>query len=230
MATPPVNPDPINIAVFAKAPVAGTAKTRLIPALGAAGAARLHRQLVRHALRTAHAAALGPVSLWCAPDTRHRFFRALAATGDIALHTQHGGDLGQRMHHALTTLTTSAPTLLIGTDCPMLDRALFQACAAALRQGNDAVFLPAEDGGYALVGLRQPQPGLFHDIAWGSGTVMADTRARLRQRGLRWAEPGEVWDVDRPEDLPRLRQTALAGTRDGAPGHTRPEPDGRSPD
>ena len=213
MAMPPVNPDAINIAIFAKAPVAGTAKTRLIPALGAAGAARLHRQLVRHALHTAQAAALGPVSLWCAPDTTHRFFRALAITTGIPLHVQHGEHLGERMHHALSALTATAPTLLIGTDCPMLDPATLQACAVALRNGEDAVFLPAEDGGYALVGLRRPQPGLFRNIDWGRDAVMAQTRDRLRDCDLRWAEPATVWDVDRPQDLARLQNSALLTVR-----------------
>ncbi|TVO59805.1 glycosyltransferase [Denitromonas halophila] len=209
----PASPEPAHIAIFAKAPVAGTAKTRLIPALGAAGAARLHRQLVRHAVATAHTARLGPVSLWCAPDIAHRFFRALAVTTGVPLHVQHGEHLGERMHHALSTLTATAPTLLIGTDCPMLDATMLQDCANALRHGDDAVFLPAEDGGYALVGLRQPQPDVFRDIDWGSGAVMAQTRDRLREGGLHWSEPATVWDVDRPQDLARLRRSALLAAR-----------------
>ncbi|MCB1959150.1 MAG: TIGR04282 family arsenosugar biosynthesis glycosyltransferase, partial [Rhodocyclaceae bacterium] len=187
---------------FAKAPVAGTAKTRLIPALGPAGAARLHRQLVRHTLRTAQAADLGPVSLWCAPDITHRFFRALAATTNIALHTQRGEDLGVRMYHALATLTVAAPTLLIGTDCPVLTPALLRRCASALRD-HDAVFLPAEDGGYALVGMRAAHPGVFDGVHWGSASVMRQTRARLAHAALSWAEPATVWDIDRPADLAR---------------------------
>ncbi|WP_260851515.1 TIGR04282 family arsenosugar biosynthesis glycosyltransferase [Denitromonas ohlonensis] len=213
MAMRPASPESVHIAVFAKAPIAGTAKTRLIPALGPAGAARLHRQLVRHAVATAHTARLGPVSLWCAPDATHRFFRALAATTGIPLHVQHGAHLGERMHHALRALTTTAPTLLIGTDCPMLDAGMLQACASALQRGDDAVFLPAEDGGYALVGLRQPQPDVFRDIDWGSGAVMAQTRDRLRECALRWAEPATVWDVDRPQDLDRLQRSALLTAR-----------------
>lgn len=210
MATDPVNPEPVHIALFAKAPVAGQAKTRLIPALGATGAARLHRQLVRQAVRIACAAGLGPVSLWCAPGIGHRFFRALATTAGLPLQAQQGDDLGARMAHAFATLTPHGPVLLIGSDCPMLTPALLHDCAAALRHGDDAVFLPAEDGGYALVGLRQPQPALFGAIPWGSDTVMAHTRARLNGHGLRWSEPATVWDVDRPDDLPRLSALELA--------------------
>ncbi|WP_230411935.1 TIGR04282 family arsenosugar biosynthesis glycosyltransferase [Denitromonas iodatirespirans] len=204
-----MNPEPIQIALFAKAPVAGQAKTRLIPTLGPAGAARLHRQLVRQAVRTACAADLGPVSLWCAPGIGHRFFRALAATAALPLHPQHGDDLGARMAHAFATLTPQGLVLLIGSDCPMLTPTLLHDCAAALRHGDDAVFLPAEDGGYALVGLRQPQPALFAAIPWGSDTVMAHTRERLHLHGLRWSEPATVWDVDRPDDLARLHDLDL---------------------
>lgn len=209
MAMPRANPEAVNIAIFAKAPVAGTAKTRLIPALGPAGAARLHRLLVRHAIATAQAAALGPVSLWCTPDASHRFFRALAASHDIAIRVQQGHDLGARMHHTFIALTPTAPTLLIGADCPVLTPALLRACARALHAGEDAVFLPAEDGGYALVGLRAAQAGLFAGVDWGSAQVMAQTRARLKRSALRWSAPATVWDVDRPADLARLRATGI---------------------
>ncbi len=74
----------------------------------------------------------------------------------------------------------------------------------ALKEGNDAVIFPAEDGGYVLIGLRQPQASLFTAIDWGSGQVMAQTRERLIELGLRWAEPVTLWDVDRPADLTRL--------------------------
>ena len=96
------------------------------------------------------------------------------------------------------------PMLLIGTDCPALQTAHFTTVANLLRDGHDAVFIPAEDGGYVLVGLRQAHPRLFENIDWGSGQVMAQTRDRLAGLGLRWAEPLTLWDVDRPADLARL--------------------------
>jgi glycosyltransferase A (GT-A) superfamily protein (DUF2064 family) len=76
--------------------------------------------------------------------------------------------------------------------------------ASALAAGDDAVLLPAEDGGYVLIGLRGPRPEVFEGVAWGSERVLAETRARLRALGLRWSEPATLWDVDRPEDLDRL--------------------------
>lgn len=197
-----------RIAVFAKAPVPGQAKTRLIPALGPEGAARLHARLVTHTLTTASAAALGPVTLWCAPDTGHPLFDALAQRFNLTCEVQHGEDLGVRMFNAFNHHAPDGPVLLIGTDCPALGADTLRAAAHAL-MNNDAVFVPAEDGGYALIGLNHPERSLFEDIPWGSGTVMSRTRDALRRAGLRWTELAPLWDVDRPEDLPRLNAQTL---------------------
>jgi len=199
-----VNPETVGIAVFARAPMAGAAKTRLIPALGAQGAARLQRRLTLRAVRTAREAGLGPVTLWCAPDSQHRFFRALRQVTGVDCRTQPSGDLGARMLHAFRWHCGEGPLLLIGTDCPALAADDLRVAAQALREGDDAVFLPAEDGGYVLIGLRRAQPALFDGIAWGSASVMDETRARLRAVGAAWREPTTLWDVDRPADLKRL--------------------------
>ena len=199
-----MNPETVSIAVFARAPEPGAAKTRLIPALGAQGAARLHRQLTLRAVRTAREAGLGPVTLWCAPDSQHRFFRALRQVTRVECRTQPPGDLGARMLHAFRRHCGEGPLLLIGTDCPALAAGDLHAAAQALSEDSDAVFLPAEDGGYVLIGLRRPQPSLFAGIAWGAESVMDETRARLRAAGATWREPRTLWDVDRPADLQRL--------------------------
>jgi uncharacterized protein len=199
-----MTPEIVNIAVFAKAPVAGHAKTRLIPALGPEGAARLQRQLTRRTVSTAQRAGLGSVTLWCAPHPHHRFFRALRLHAGVECLGQPAGDLGVRMLHAFRSQCARGPLLLIGTDCPALQPDDLRTAAQALRDGDDAVLLPAEDGGYVLIGLRQPLPVLFERIAWGTGTVMEDTRARLRAANATWREPGTLWDVDRPADLGRL--------------------------
>jgi hypothetical protein len=94
---------------------------------------------------------------------------------------------------------------LIGSDLPTLDHAVLQDARDAL-QHNDVVLVPAEDGGYGLIGLRQADSLLFEDIPWGTAQVLEATRARLRRRNMRWAELPPVWDVDRPEDLLRLRR------------------------
>lgn len=195
----------LSIAVFAKAPIPGSAKTRLIPTIGAVGAARLQRELTRRALCVARQAGIGPVHLWCAPDIDHPWFRALRRRAGVACHRQHGADLGQRMLHAFEHHAASGPLLLIGTDCPSLTPGHLHKAAAALACGHDAVFLPAEDGGYVLVGLRRPIATLFRDIDWSTARVMTQTRERLRAVGARWQEPATLWDIDRPEDLARWR-------------------------
>jgi hypothetical protein len=197
------------IAVFARAPVPGEAKTRLIPSLGAAGAAHLQGALIRRALQTATDAALGPVSLWCAPDCAHPLFLACREDFGVSLRPQQGADLGARMLRAFTGLCRQGGALLIGADCPALAVGAMQAAAAALGDGDDAVFIPAEDGGYVLIGLARPLALLFHDIAWGSDRVMAQSRERLRGAGVRWRELAPSWDVDRPEDLARLQASGL---------------------
>lgn len=198
----------VQVAVLAKAPIAGTAKTRLIPALGAQGAARLQRSLTRGALRCAVEAHLGPVTLWCAPDAEHRFFRALRRTTGLRCLVQPSGDLGARMHTAFRLHCDAGPLLLIGTDCPALRPSHLRKAARALLDGDDAVFYPAEDGGYVLVGLRRPQPALFRDMPWSTAEVMTESRLRAREAGLRVREFETLWDVDLPADLARLQTLA----------------------
>ena len=199
----------IAIAVFSRAPVPGQAKTRLIPSLGAEAAARLQRAFLRRTLQTAVSAQLGPVSLWCAPGCAHPAFQQCRVDFDLSLHQQCEGDLGKRMVAAFERLCAQYPVLLIGTDCPALMPAHLHSAASALREGDDAVFLPAEDGGYVLAGLRRVESRLFTDMPWGSAEVMAATRRRLLQSALRWREPVLLWDVDDAEDLARLRSSGL---------------------
>lgn len=195
--------EPIAIAVLAKAPVAGFAKTRLIPALGADRAAQLQTRLIERMVDTACAAGVGPVTLWAAPDESHSTFQALRHDHDIALARQPDGDLGARMLAALDA--SIGPCLVVGTDCPTLMPMHLRNAAEILRGGSDAVVCPAEDGGYVLIGLRRPQPALFAQMPWSTDAVMTETRRRMRHHALTWQEPVTLWDVDRPEDLPRLR-------------------------
>ncbi|HQU17137.1 MAG TPA: TIGR04282 family arsenosugar biosynthesis glycosyltransferase [Gammaproteobacteria bacterium] len=211
------------ILVFAKAPVPGLAKTRLIPALGATGAADLQRRLTHAAVRRALDADIGPVQLWCSPDLEHQFFdECREAYPSISLHPQQGADLGTRMAHALQTAlaTGTSGALLIGTDCPALSPEDLRQGRDALRGGAQVVLSPAEDGGYVLVGVASLGPDsvrrLFDDVPWGTDQVLAITRQRIADNGLRGDELPTRWDIDRHPDLQRLAaDPALRGLLHG---------------
>jgi hypothetical protein len=189
------------IIVFAKAPLPGKAKTRLIPRLGEWGAARLHRRLISHALCTAR---LADDRVELHGTRRHRFFQSLR----VPFRLQHGDDLGERMHYALSK--AKKPAILIGSDCPALTPADLRRAARWLRGGADVVLAPAEDGGYALIGARRISLSIFQAIAWGGEDVYEETAKRLNRAGYRWRALRRVWDVDRPEDLERLAALPFA--------------------
>jgi hypothetical protein len=177
--------------------------------------------MARQCLETAIAAGIGPVELWCAPDPTHPWFASLAARYGLRLVPQRGRDLGERMHTALAeALQRHRHAVLIGTDCPALGPEDLRAARDGLDGAMDAVFGPVEDGGYALVALRQVAAELFEDIAWSTAGVMAATRVRLRALEWRWTELPLRWDVDQPEDLCRLRQDPrLAHLLEGVADH-----------
>jgi rSAM/selenodomain-associated transferase 1 len=200
-------PEPALI-VFARAPEPGRVKTRLAPLLGDKGAASLHAQLVERTLQTALAAGLGGVELYCSPGINVAFFGRMKKRFGIRLREQGRGNLGDRMYRALRR---NPYAILIGSDCPALRPADLRAAARALNEGFDAVLSPAEDGGYALIGVLRASRELFTGIEWGSARVLAQTRSRLRRLRWQWTELRTVWDVDRPEDVARLRRSTLLG-------------------
>lgn len=206
------------IIVFARAPVLGQAKTRLIPRLGEWRAARLYRSMIAHAVRTAQQC--GPVELH--GTSRHSFFRGLK------FRLQRGRDLGERMHHAF--LRSPRPAILIGSDCPALTVRDLQRALRLLRGGSDVVLAPAEDGGYALIGVRRLPPQIFAGVEWGSSRVYEQTVKKLA--GHRWRALRTLWDVDRPDDLERLRALRFAsasrrGARRSPDSHARSGGSGR---
>src|SRR5258707_11077078 len=137
-----------RVMVFARAPQPGEAKTRLIPALGKAGAAELHRRLVVHCLREAADARIGPVELWCTPDTSDPFFRECQRSLGVSLYAQGGGDLGARMQRAFeSAFARSRHAILVGTDIPALSAQYFRDADQALAQGDDVVIGSAQGCG-----------------------------------------------------------------------------------
>jgi rSAM/selenodomain-associated transferase 1 len=195
---------PVSIAILAKAPIPGLAKTRLIPTIGAHAAAVLQERLTERTVTTALAANIGPVTLWCAPDSTHSTFLRLIARLRITLKAQPQGDLGARMLAAAAAC--SGPVLVIGTDCPALTEVHLRGAANDLRNGTDVILIPADDGGYVLIGTRSEQPALFAGIAWGTKTVLAETRARIIENCLVLTERPPLWDVDTESDLARLER------------------------
>lgn len=204
----------LSLIVFTRLPRAGHAKTRLIPALGAEGAAALQRAMTELTVARAES--------FCAAAPNRRLVIAYAGGNADALRAWLGprefipqgeGDLGDRMERCMARefARDARRVLVIGTDCPSLQPAHLDAAARALATQR-IVFGPAEDGGYYLVGLAQPQPEIFANIPWSTDRVLAESLARARQLGLEPALLATLRDIDEPGDLPHA-QAALAAAR-----------------
>ena len=200
----------MTIQLFAKAPVAGTVKTRLCPPFSPVEAAVFYTRLVEHAavvvgmardrLRSEGADVVA--ELWCAPDTAHPFLRDVAQRHGLQLRRQCNGDLGTKMRNALGSAMPGS-ALLLGSDVPALDANQLVASAHAL-MSDEVVIIPADDGGYALIGCRRQVPDCFGGIPWSTSSVMEETRKRLEASGARLTTLSPVWDVDTRADFDRL--------------------------
>ncbi|TKR55061.1 glycosyltransferase [Allopusillimonas ginsengisoli] len=193
----------INLGIFAKAPISGHVKTRLAPAIGLDAAARLHARMIERTLTLAHEAGLEAVTLWTWPQVTDPHIIEQCRQHGFALTVQQGQNLGQRMAYACEQ---ASPQLIIGTDCPGITAQHLRRAADDLKAGAQLVLTPALDGGYVLIGLRQPRPEIFQNITWGSAEVLAQTRTTIRKLDLQAIEYEPLWDVDRPEDLIKLRE------------------------
>lgn len=190
--------------IFAKAPMPGFAKTRLAPALGEKGAARLARLLLERTLEIARMADLGPVELRATPGPGHSAWRSVLLPAGIVMTDQGDGDLGARLSRAAQAAIARRETvLLIGADCVDLSAEALSQAAMALAT-HDAAIYPTSDGGYALLGLKRHHPSLFEGIAWSTDSVAFDTLCRIGRLGWRpWQGP-VLHDIDQPADLDRL--------------------------
>lgn len=194
----------LSLNILARAPEPGQTKTRLIPALGAVGAAEAHKRVLAHVVGVAQgwSGEQRLVRLWCTPACDHPFLAGLVAPD--ALRTQPAGDLGQRMAFiARQGLQEASGVLLVGGDAGSLSAALLEEASQALRV-RPAVLAPALDGGYVLLGLTRFSERLFEGIPWGSGWVAGMTRQRLGELGWAWHEQPGQWDVDTLEDWQRF--------------------------
>lgn len=197
----------IRIIVMAKAPVAGFAKTRLIPALGAAGAANVAQRLFKHTIANVTEANLGAARLCVTPEPENPAWDTLRATANIEWEAQRDGDLGQRLAAASKrALAAGESVILMGTDCPALTAEVIRQAAHSLAQFN-AVIIPATDGGYTLLGINEFHPSLFEGISWSTSKVCAETLQRIRLLHWRVEVLAPLQDIDEPEDLQWLPET-----------------------
>ena len=195
---------PTRVVIFAKAPVPGRAKTRLIPLLGEVGAARLAQRMLAETVGHAYTAGLEPPELCATPHPDDPDWAGHLPAG-LRLSDQGPGDLGQRLAAAAKRVVDGGERiLLIGTDCPELDGKRLGEAADQLDR-HDAVIHPARDGGYVLLGLARTDPSLFDDIAWSTDTVAATTIARIRALGWSLFVGDTLSDIDEPADLKTAR-------------------------
>jgi rSAM/selenodomain-associated transferase 1 len=193
-----------RIIIFAKAPEAFRAKTRLIPALGAEGAAQLARHMLQHTLHEALASGADKVELCMAPDPTDPAWKNIGLPSSIICTLQGEGTLGERLARASArALEGGEEIFLIGTDCPALDASMLRQAIKAL-DDKDAVVIPAMDGGYVLLGLKRFAASIFEGIAWSTSAVLAETMDRIA--GLSWslAVLPALPDIDEPADLQHL--------------------------
>ena len=192
---------PTRIVIFAKAPIPGFCKTRLIGTLGAQGAADLAAKMLCRTIEIAMQADIGPVELCVAPEPEHPSLRALLIAPEVVWSRQAEGDLGARMAAAvLRTLALDENVLCIGTDCLALEVTHLREAARALRQAP-VVIAPALDGGYVLLGLSQFDASIFQDMVWSTDVVFQETMQRIKRLGWRATQLETLRDIDEPADL-----------------------------
>jgi rSAM/selenodomain-associated transferase 1 len=188
-----------TLIIFAREPVSGVAKTRLIPALGPRKAAALAHAFNLDAV--AKAAALG-VPVLVAGAGRRAYFTDLAGRAGGQFIAQGRGNLGKKMARTLNTCHLNG-AILIGTDTPTLPSRCLSRAIDLLRK-FPVVLGPSLDGGYYLVGVRGPMPEIFSGIEWGTETVLSLTLQRLTTQAIRYALAPIWYDVDDANDLPLL--------------------------
>ena len=197
------------VVVMTRAPVMGEVKTRLIPALGEEKTTLLFRYLLERLLSALGDSSIAPLEVWTT-DTEHDFFLRYKQEENLQIKEQRGGELGERLYCVFEAVSKRYPyVVIIGSDIPELGPEDIGKAIELLNTGDDAVFMPAEDGGYGLVGLRMIDRHLFHNIPWGGAEVMEQTRCRLKELGWSWSELTPCWDLDTAVRM--LEEQQLAG-------------------
>ena len=207
VAVPPASHPRSRIVVFAREPLLGQVKSRLAVEIGPQQALAVYEAMLGRLGALLNRGKLAEWDLWVTSNVSHESFLSLCNKTNIYL--QAGQDLGARMDGAIQQTLRDEElesVILIGTDCPALTEDYLDQALLALNSGVDVVLGPAEDGGYVLVGMTRPLTAVFEDIPWGTDQVMARTLEALRVNDLNYRLLDTLWDVDRPEDLVRLKQ------------------------
>ncbi|MDO7656722.1 MAG: TIGR04282 family arsenosugar biosynthesis glycosyltransferase [OM182 bacterium] len=200
-----------QILIFAKQPIPGEVKTRLIPAIGVTSATDLHCAMTRRVAAMLSASALAPFRFAVSGDMSDPLFAE--SDGCLPPTTQIGEDLGERMLNAATRAfevkqkpseATVEYVVIVGADCPALAPIHVQETLESLASGIEVVFVPADDGGYVLVGMSRVFAEMFQDIAWGTSEVLQVSLNKLSKRGVSTRCLSPLWDVDTEEDLLKL--------------------------
>ena len=206
----PLTPHPAALVIFAKAPIPGEVKTRLCPPLTPDEAATLHGSFVLDMLeRTKLAVAKLQLPfhryLACTPSSELVFFKIMEERQGVRLLDQEGDDLGQRMHRTFVNVFAKGymQVIIVGTDVPTLPLSVYQEALTLLGK-SDVVLGPALDGGYYLIGLKQPAEQLFTGVPWSTDQVLAVTKQNAKTLGLSIGLTSAWRDVDTIADLQSL--------------------------
>lgn len=194
-----------QLIIFTRYPELGKVKTRMITALGEKGCQELHQKLAEYTLYKLKGLRNFLSVIICYHGGNEEKMRAWL--GEYYYYrSQRGKDLGAKMQNAFADGFAQGMTAIaiIGTDCPEIGEKLIIEAFEALKT-HDLVLGPAVDGGYYLIGLKQVFPALFRDIPWGTGQVLAATQKIAAKLALKTAYLQKLADIDRPEDLPMLK-------------------------
>lgn len=196
-----------QLIVFARSPIAGQCKTRLIPLLNPQGASDFYKKLLVHCFHQLQNLHGIDISLYVYPDTDNYYIKNLAEKNSITLVEQQGNNLGERMFNAIhDSLQHYNKTVLIGTDCPLLDASYIETAFTEIRP-NKLVLGPATDGGYVLIGAGRIEPCFFENINWSTKHVLEQSIANIVEANFEYCLLDVLWDIDTPDDFINYKQT-----------------------
>ena len=188
--------------IFSKSPDRGKVKTRLIPQLGIYKATRIYKELLGNTIKTAINANYSELQIWVDGDINHIYLTQLKKRYGIKLYQQTGNNLGQRMSNAFDkVLNKFTHAVLIGSDCPQINKFDLNKASQYLSENTDVVLGPATDGGYYLIGLKSNNNKLFQNIKWGQASVFGKTCETISNLGWKKKCLSEHWDLDRSSDF-----------------------------